>query len=276
MVGGGQFGNDARFYLSGANLRKAISFAPRLLTSPFRMLPDFMVIGFPKCGTTSLYGFLTKHPSICAAFQKETTFFTLSYRRGMLWYRAFFPTVIEKRFSELRGRKFITGEASPGYVYFPDIHGKIFRMNPKIRLIALMRNPVDRAYSNYMHLVRRGYDKSMEEAIQDDVENKQARPPSYNILTGGIYFEPLKCLLEVVPRGQVLLLKAEDFFDNPKKITNECFRFLGLPEHELGGYPKLNKGEYGGMDAETRARLEEFYRPHNAMLYRLVGRDFGW
>ncbi len=264
------------YFTDPKKLPLALRFMPRLLTSPFRTLPDFMVFGFPKCGTTSLYSYLVQHPRIRAAFQKEVTFFTRSRNRGLLWYRAFFPTVFEKWVSSIRGSRIISGEADPGYVYFPEIHKDVFRMNPKIRLIVLMRDPVERAFSNYRHLVRRGYGKSMDEAADDDLEGRPLPSPSYRVLSHGIYAHYVGHLLKVFPRKNVLFLKSEDFFNDPGKITDQCFRFLGLPPHELAEYTKLNSGSHDRMDESLRQKLTAFYKPHNRRLYSLLKRDFGW
>ncbi|MBU1681465.1 sulfotransferase domain-containing protein, partial [Candidatus Micrarchaeota archaeon] len=212
------------------NTLTAIRFLFRLFTSPIRTLPDFIIAGFPKCGTTSLYEYLIQHPSIFPAFSKETYFFHRHYSKGLLWYRAYFPTVLSKFVQRLRKRKFVTGEATPSYAADPSLHKKIYDMNPKIKLILLLRNPTDKAFSNFNHLVRKGMADDIADAIKADLGTKEnIRKPSFrNLVSGGIYLNYLKELYKVFPKEQVLILKSEDLFSNPKVAVNKCFRFLGL------------------------------------------------
>jgi hypothetical protein len=260
------------------NVLTAIRFLFRLVTSPVRTLPDFMIAGFPKCGTTSLYEYLIQHPSIFPAFSKETYFFHRHYGKGLLWYRASFPTVLSKVIQKLRKRKFVTGEATPSYVVDPRIHQKIYDMNPNVKLIVLLRNPTDKAFSNFNHLVRKGMADNIADAIKADLDNKaKIREPSFShLVSNGIYLNYLKELYKVFPKEQVLILKSEDLFSDPKVAVNKCFRFLGLDDFELPKYRNFNPGNYGSTDPKTRKFLNDFYLPHNKKLYDYLGKDFGW
>jgi len=256
----------------------AIRFLFRLSVSPIRTLPDFIIAGFPKCGTTSLYAYLIQHPSIFSAFSKETYFFHRHHGKGLFWYRAYFPTILTKSMQTLRKRKFITGEATPSYAVDTRTHKKIYNMNPDIKLIVLLRNPTDKAFSNFNHLVRKGMADNIEDAINADLANKSGvRDPSFrNLVSGGIYLYYLKELYKVFPKEQVLIIKSEDLFNDPKTEVNKCFRFLGLEEFELPKYRNFNPGNYSSTDQKTRKFLNDFYKPHNKKLYDYLGKDFGW
>ena len=139
------------------------------ITGPIRVLPDFIVIGCQKCATTSLYDYLIQHPNISSATEKEIHFFDSNYNVGITWYRSFFPTVFSKQFSKLRKEKFVTGEASPMYIFNPIVSKRILSILPNVKLIAILRNPIDRAYSHYNMQVKNGYETlSFEEAIKNE------------------------------------------------------------------------------------------------------------
>ncbi len=253
----------------------ALRFLPRLLTSPLRCLPDFIVAGFPKCGTTSLYEYLVRHPSIKEAFQKETFFFDWHYKKGLRWYRAFFPLSLWKAPGSIP----LCGEATAAYSTNPETYARIYRANPKTKLIILLRNPVERAYSNYRHLARLGHKRSFEETIQDNLAGlrHEKHTAFHDILQSGIYVDYIKRMRGVFPANQMLILKSEDFFSNPEDATRQCFEFLNLPPHSLSEYRNHNPGGYGsGMGNATRKRLEKFYAPHNRRLYEYLAMDFGW
>src|SRR5689334_8975756 len=130
---------------------KTITFY-RNSTSQLRLLPDFIIIGAQKGGTTSLYNYLIEHPLIKSARRKEVHYFDRNFHKGVSWYKAFFPTSLEKYYAEnILKKDFITGEGSPEYLFYPHCAEKAVRVLPQAKIIALLRNPVDRAYSQYRH-----------------------------------------------------------------------------------------------------------------------------
>lgn len=235
-------------------------------------LPDFAIIGAPKCGTTFLYHLLAKHPRIRPAAFKEPHFFDLFFDRGVDWYRGCFPTP-----GLGDGGRTITGEATPGYLSHPDAPGRMAQVVPDARLIALLRNPVDMIYSAY-HFFRgrRGEDISGFEKYAGDALKK----PNSKVLAGGIYVDQIARWSRHFDREQMLVLKSEDFFGEPRQTLGAVLEFLDLPPWEpdasdLGD--KRNQGSYEKeMNPETRRRLAEFFGPHNQRLYEYLGTDFGW
>lgn len=124
----------------------------RWITAPLRTLPEFIIIGAQKAGTTSLYNYLIEHPSIFPAFKKEVLYFDVNYRKGIHWYKSFFPTTIFKfLISKYSNRRFITGEASPYYILYPHAAKRIHSTLPKVKIIILLRNPINRSFSQYFH-----------------------------------------------------------------------------------------------------------------------------
>ena len=148
--------------------RSSLKRAFRVTTSPLRMMPDFIIIGTQKGGTTSLYRYLIDHPNIAPIYIKEPHYFDIHFHKGIGWYRSHFPTAVEKYYARhVEKHDLITGEASPYYLFHPRAPQRVAKTLPKAKLIILLRNPVDRAYSQYQHQLRQpGVEPlSFEEAI---------------------------------------------------------------------------------------------------------------
>lgn len=265
----------------------------RGVTSPLRTMPNFIIIGGQKCGTTSLYDHLVEHPGVVSASRKETHFFSgKSFGRGRLWYRGHFPTILYKYYAErVRHRPFVTGEATPYYIFHPLTPRRVRKTVPNVKLIALLRNPVDRAYSQYHHEVRRGAETlSFEEAVEAEAQRlagereKILRDPGYDsfsylyhsYLSRGVYVDQLKAWRECFPEEHLLVLRSEDLFADPSSVVEQSLDFLGVPSRERKEYGKLNEGRYSEMDAALRERLVDYFEPHNQRLYEWLGRNFGW
>ena len=119
------------------------------ITAPFRALPDFLIVGAQKGGTSSLYAYLAQHPSVLPSFRKEVKFFDCNYFCGHTWYRAHFPL----RYKLSRGNR-ITGEGTPNYLFHPTALQRLALTLIDVKIIILLRNPADRAYSHYQHQKR--------------------------------------------------------------------------------------------------------------------------
>lgn len=274
--------------------REAV-WACRMLTAPMRVMPDFIVVGAQRAGTTSLFEYLSQHPWIGRSFGKELHFFddlNGNFRKGLTWYRAHFPSYPYMFFAgTARGREMITGEASPYYLFRPLAAERIARTLPDVKLIAILRNPVDRAYSHYHHNVKgKGEALSFEAALEKEPERlageveritrddayRGEKHQRYSYLARGIYVDQLKRWFSVFPREQMLIVKSEDFYADRPGALQTVLRFLGLPAWAPKGYRHYNVGGYSRLDSSTRKRLVEYFRPHNQRLYEYLGRDFGW
>jgi hypothetical protein len=264
----------------------------RRLTSRWRTLPDFLIIGAMKCGTTSLYYYLTRHRGVAPVERKELHFFDRGYHRGIEWYKSHFLLRGEKFYRRhLRRRRWLAGEATPLYLFHPLAPERIKRTLPEAKLIVLLRNPVDRAYSHYQHQVRAGKERlSFAEAIEREPERlrgeieKMRADGSYDgvsyrrfsYLARGRYAEQLRVWFGLFAREQMLVLNSEELFQNPSQTVARTLEFLKLPAKQSRRYPTYNEGRYARMDAKMRQQLIEYFRPHNQALYDLLGKDFGW
>lgn len=237
-------------------------------------LPDFAIIGAPKSGTTFLYHILAKHPHVQPAAFKEPLYFDLLFDKGTGWYRGCFPAP-----RLIDGRRTITGEATPGYLFHPLVPQRMAQLVPQVRLIAVLRNPVDRTYSEHQFFrVRHGREKgSFEETVASYLD---LPPGEKNPLRKSIYVDHLVRWTSFFSEEQMLVLKSEEFFEHPEEVLDRVVGFLGLPRWKPGEsdlYAKRNEGSYERvMDRETRRRLEEYFEPHNRRLYDYLGVDFGW
>lgn len=253
----------------------------RWLTTGRRRLPDFAVIGAQKCASTSLYRFITDHPKAAAARTKELQYFTTNYRLGERWYRSSFPVDGDGR---------ITGEASVNYMFHAEAPARMAAHLPDIRLLAILRDPVERAYSHHRMMLRRGWGTStFEDALDAEESNWGGRirwlfedglPPSFyngSCLARGHYADQLANWFAHYPRDRFLILSTDDLRSDPGGAMAKVFEFLGLEPFRPAAYRSLNEGgSHRPMKGETRDRLIEHFRPHNARLNRLLGRDFGW
>jgi len=236
-------------------------------------LPDFVIIGAPKCGTTYLYHLLTKHPHVEPAAFKETHYFNLLFDKGTEWYRGCFPPPKWKD-----GRRTITGEATPGYLSSRWAPKRMAEVIPQARLIALLRNPVDMTYSAYQYFrVRHGRGTG---TFEETIETYFDRPHNKHLIRQGVYVDHLLRWQRFFGDEQILVLKSEDLFERPRQTLKRVLDFLELPDWKPEAselHDKLNKGSYERrMDPATRRRLEDYFEPHNRRLYKHLGVDFGW
>lgn len=251
-----------------------------------RTWPDYIIIGTMKGGTSSLYQYLTLHPEVLPANSKETHYFDINYHEGKNWYRTNF---VKKKY-KLPGQ--LTGEASPYYIFHPLAAERVARLLPEIKLIALFRNPTERAYSHYQHSCRTKVEtQSFEQALKLEPERlagekeKMLRDPKYHsqhyqmfsYLARGRYAEQLKVWFRYFRREQFLILKSEDMFAMPQEMMNKVFDFFSLPPHIGSEFKKYNyHGEYSDMPETARKQLNEYFEPYNKELYELLDMDFNW
>ncbi len=203
----------------------AISVTVGRVTAPLRMLPGFLIVGAQRCGTTSMYRALSAHPAVRkAVLHKGVHYFDMNYDRGIGWYRAHFPLAVTGR---------LTFESSPYYMFHPLAAERIAADLPGVKLIVLVRDPVERAYSAYAHELARGFDtESFERAIElepdrldGEAERIAARPGylshSYQhhaYLARGRYAEQLDRLERLFGRDRIHVVDSGDFFGKPEPM----------------------------------------------------------
>ncbi len=247
--------------------------------------PDFIIIGAQKAGTTELQALINQHPMIVKkrkGARGETHFFDLQFEKGVKWYRSqFLPRTEMAK---------IIGEKSPYYMFHPLVPERVHSLFPKTKIIMILRNPIDRAYSQYWHNVTR-YKRenlSFEEAIAKEEarlsgeEKKLLTDPSYkspnhqhySYLARGRYLPQVKLWLSFFPKDQVLILNSDDFRIKPDKVMTQVFNFIGLDKCPLVYSNK--KSEYPPMDPGVRKKLSDYFRPYNVALEKHLGRKFNW
>jgi len=250
-------------------------------TSFARPLPDFLIIGAQKAGTTALYAYLRRHPNVTGPPWKEVSFFDRHYRRGEAWYRGNFPIK----------RHALVGEASPSYLFHPLVPERVATLVPHARLIVLLRDPVDRALSHYHHEVALGREElpfedalaREEERTRGEVERMLQDPAyfsetwwNYTYVARGRYAEQLERWLAFFPREQLLVLASDELSDEPEETYARVLEFLGAAPHELDAFPRVFERDYPEMKPETRRMLADTFAEPNRRLYELLGRELAW
>lgn len=279
------------FFLRKA-IRRTLEVMQREIACRTGVLPDFLIIGAQKCGTTSLYEYLTQHPDIYPATVKEVGYFDRYYQKGLPWYRSQFPSAFRKIYARfVRRENFLTGEASTGYILNPHSLRRIAAIVPEAKLILMLRNPVDRAYSHYQHMLRLKREPlSFEEAAERERERIEQTwqhmladenyhnldIARYAYLKTGLYIDQVRVLLRYFPKERVLIIKNEEFDADPAAIVRQVLEFLGVEIQEPLNYSRHNTGEYPDMDARVRKNLIDYFRPHNQQLYELLGVNYDW
>ena len=251
----------------------------RLATAPLRRIPDFLIPGAPKCGTSSLYDLIALHPHVRRGWRKEPTNF-IHYPTSHLRSRMNQPFALGS---------FVCGEGSVEYFFHPDAPFHAANIVPRAKLIFLLRDPVARAWSEYRMFVRSGHEKEdfgfVVRRAMRWLSDPDARPlceaasrASFNpvrYVRCGMYAE----LIErwPFPREQVLISFAEDLFERPQEVARSVYSFLGLPDHEPDSFPHArDSGNRSMPPVDVVAELREFYAPHDARLRGFLGRELPW
>jgi hypothetical protein len=265
-------------------------------TSDRRPLPDFLVIGTKRGGTTSLWRYLIQHPLVPRLFPawntKTSHYFEEQYGRGEAWYRSHFPTERQRQaLVRKHGGPVRAGEAAPLYMFHPLVPYRVAALIPRVRLIVLLRDPVERAYSHWKERRGEGVEPlSFREALAAEhsrtsgERDRMVADPTYCSTAydwyayreRGCYLTHLSPWLTLFDRSQILVLPSETFYRSPAECYARVLSFLGLPAHELPAHEVFNDRPSAGMDPDIRAELTAFYRPHNAVLQNRLGMTFDW
>jgi Sulfotransferase domain len=273
-----------------------------------KILPSFLVIGAQRAGTTSLFDLLLRHPDLFGPVRsrgeltwarKEIHFFDERFLLGENWYRSFFPLALTRRRARARGGDVVAGEATPYYIFHPLVAERVAVTIPDVRLIAILRDPVERAYSHYQMMRRSSReDLSFEEALAAESERLasedelEAGTTRFRIGTGerrkhyhhrhhsyfarGLYAEQLERWLAHFQREQLLVLTVEDLSADGPETIRRVLDFLGVRQVELTAPRVANRASYEPMPRATRAELEQRYAEPNERLERLLGRTLEW
>lgn len=255
----------------------------RMHTSCMRMLPDFIIIGTQKGGTTFLFELLSIHPHVRPSFRKEIEYFDINFKNGIDWYKSQFP---------IKKSNIITGESTPHYMSHPHVPKRISEVIPHAKIITILRNPVDRAYSHYQHNVRMKRESlSFKDAIAMESERLQGEVDKmisdehynslnhrhFSYLLKGIYVDQLIAFAKFFDKTQILVLQSEDLFNNTITVYEKVLNFLNLPQWKPIDIRPVHVGGYSEIiNATTRKQLSDYFKLHNQRLYNYLGVDFGW
>lgn len=254
----------------------------RLATAFWRPLPGFVIAGAPKCGTSSLYDLIALHPEVRRAARKEPTNF-LHYPGSAMRARMHQP---------LFGGRFLCGEGSVEYFAHPEGPERVAEVVPRAKLLFLLRDPVERAWSDYRMFVRSGQETEDFPTVVDRAVRWLGDPDLTELCAAAARnsFSPLRYVLNgmygkllgrweaVFGREQMLVLEAEELFANGADVARRVYEFLELPDYEPGETPHArNSGESGSaVPVEAERTLREFYAPEVEAVRGWLGREPGW
>jgi len=259
------------------------------ITGFIRVIPDFLVIGAKRCGTTSLYQHLPEHPCISKSPHDNMGFFNDNFHLGVNWYKSFFPTTFTRKKIKSKFGNFLAFDVTTKYMEEESTANNVYQTKPNMKIIIILRNPVDRAYSQYHLSVRQTAERrSFEDVVEENMNrlNKEShehygRKPKFSVeednhLKKGLYALQLRYWLKIFPRENILIVSTEEFESNQQIIYNKIFEFLNISKFEVKNTKKMEKGNYPPMKSETRNLLLDYFRSHNHELFELINIKFDW
>ncbi len=257
-----------------------------------RVLPDFMIIGAQRCGTTSLHEWLDSNPGVqFPRFGKGVHYFDTAAHRNLKWYRTHFPTVrsVERSAKKANIARIRVGEASPYYLFHPAVPARVRAAVPDVQAIAILRDPIKRAWSHYLHERRRGYeDLSFSDALESESDRLATVLPSnlertsyasfehqhHSYVARGYYSTQVQRWFDAIGREQVCVIFDHELYsgDGRQRIVD----YLGLSGFENRSFPRVNATTTEVMPEACRKRLQASFVGERERISDLVGRDPGW
>ena len=262
-------------------------------TSFLRVMPDIFIIGVQKGGTTSLYDNLLQQPQIISSKTKEMFYYgnNSSFGKGKSYYKQFFATKYYKTAKQNKiNLPVYSMDASTDTFENLNSPTRILKDNKNAKVILLLRNPAERAFSHYNFSVKKGFELTqfenalkLEEERIGTAENNKFADKNHNYAfyrlgyrSRGIYCDNVANWLKVIPQKNIYINCSEEYFDNPKKIVEEICEFLGIQKAENIIFKKLNEGSHNKINPETFNLLNKFYQPFNEKLFNIIGKKFNW
>lgn len=259
------------------------------LTSGARVPPSLVIVGAQRGGTTSLYRALRQHPGFMGPLhRKGVHYFDAEFARGAAWYLGHFPlrTTVDRRSRRGSAGPIVVGEASPYYMAHPLAPARMVDQLPDVRVVALLRDPIERAYSAYTHERARGFeDREFAVAVRDepswidDEVRRVSSEPSYQsfrlrhnaYLYRGQYVDQLRTLEKLLGRERILVLDSAQYFATPEAEFDKLIEFAGL-----GPAPAIKHDQYNArprlpLDECTHELLAEHFAPYDEGLAEWLG-----
>jgi len=267
----------------------------RTQTAELRGLPDFLVIGAQRSGTSSLYKYLGAHPNIVPSLRKEIEYFSTDFEKGESWYRAHFPLKTRLwAMEKATGIRPVCFEATPDYLLDPRAVSRAKELLPGARIVVLLRDPVERAYSHYHHNLRYNlenlsFEESLEaeearlagefERIEADPNYKALPLRRHSYVTRGLYANQLRPWLDAYGDAVSIIPSAGLFKDTSGRLADLC-SFVGVPARSQTEYRNFSYSSQPTtkrpMQESTRRALAERFAEPNRILFELIGDDLGW
>ena len=271
----------------------AVTLTAGRATSRTRMLPGFLIVGAQRCGTTSMYRTLSQHPAVLkAVLHKGVHYFDLNYGHGLDWYQAHFPMAARaRRAARSTGIAPLTFESSPYYMFHPLAPARIASDLPGVKLLVLVRDPVERAYSAHAHELARGFESETfgraldleDERLSGEAERIVANPgylsPSHQhhaYRTRGQYADQLEILETLFGADRIHVVDSGDFFARPEPAYDRVLEFLGLPHRGYPVFERHNARPRSALPKELRAPLDEHFAAYDERLTRWLGGAPSW
>jgi hypothetical protein len=262
------------------------------LTHWARMLPGFLIVGGQRCGTTSMYRTLSQHPAVLrAVLHKGVHYFDTGYEHNLAWYRGHFPLRARAALAQrATGEVPLTFESSPYYMFHPLAAERISRDLPGVKLIALVRDPVERAYSAHAHELARGYEtETFERALEledrrlaGEAERIVSQPgyishshQHHGYRTRGYYADQLE-RLDKLFGARLHVVDSGRFFTDPEPVYDGVLDFLGLRHHDYPLFERHNARPRSPMPETLRATLNDHFQPSDERLAPWLGESPSW
>lgn len=250
-----------------------------------RLKPSFLIIGAQKAGSSSLFNYLGQHPDITLPSKKELHFFDIQYDKGTEWYESLFPESINYENQ-------ITGEASPYYLFHPLAPEYVRCHYPGIKLIILLRDPVDRAYSHFQMERKRNTEPEPSFTLAIEMENNRisgeeqkilnreilsgAKFQRWSYMKRGLYGQQLQRWLRFFPREQFLIIRSEDFFSSTLLWMQQIHTFLGVRDIPPVNLSPVNSNKYPELPVSVKDKLKDYFHDDGLLLQKLAGNNFVW
>jgi len=271
-------------------------------------LPDFLIIGAQKAGTVALLRYLQQHPDVTGADKEIGFFSTNKYYRGIKWYKQQLPITF--------GKKKLIFEKTPEYIYYPDTPKRIRGYSKDIKLILLLRNPIQRAFSGWNHYQKYyyswdnyskeklingiktnfGYEKGkyfidflnepvykdFYDCVKEEIDliNKGIFRYGPSFVRRGIYYDQIKNYLKYFDKKQLLIIESSELRNEREEVLNNVTDFLGISAFVFSkiDLKDAHKSKYKGnkIDEKSEKILKKFYKPYNEKLFNLIGKKYEW
>jgi hypothetical protein len=241
--------------------------------------PHFLIVGAPKSGTTSLYRYLQQHPLIFMPENKEPRFFC-DYATDIFEFgtKYFHPGIVGTKADYLdlfrdAPEGAISGEASTDYLSCPQAAKRVHAWNPSVKIIIMLRNPVDRAYSEYQHSIAAKFQTQTfwDSLCLENERCEQHYDPIFWHVRRGLYFEAVKEYIELFGKDRVRVIFFEEFTDSTALVVESLFEFLGIPTYPVDVSERHNAGTEHKPDVFQKVFSAKFVRPIIQLIGMVIG-----